>query len=130
MTERILLTIILLALGAGAYLLLRRVHVWRLNRQVAAADVGERPSLLYFGSDNCAACPTQARYLEQVGAQWNGRLAIRKIDADREPEQAQSFGVLTLPTTIVLDPAGRVRDVNYGLTNAHKLSAQIERVMT
>lgn len=130
MIERITLTIIILALGVGVYLLLRRLHVWRLNRQVGVVDEGERPLLLYFGSDNCATCPTQTRYLEQVGARWNGRLAIRKIDADREPEQAQSFGVMTLPTTIVLDPAGKVRDINYGLTNAHKLSAQIERVMT
>ena len=51
------------------------------------------------------------------------------IDTDTEPETAQRFGVMTLPTTILVDDNGAVRDVNYGLTNAHKLNKQVERVV-
>jgi thiol-disulfide isomerase/thioredoxin len=121
MTERLILTLILIAAGTAVYFVFKRQHV----RQIGRLAVGAVPTILYFGSDSCAACPTQARYLEQVQGEWHGRLLIQKIDVEREPEKASQFHVLTLPTTILVDPVGQVREINYGLTNSHKLSKQV-----
>lgn len=135
-TERILLTGILAVLGVVVVTVMRQAHMRRLNRtampmKAAGAIVPETavsayPTLLYFRSDGCAACPTQARHLDQLMDRWNGRVSIRKIDADAEPEAAAQFGIFTLPTTIVMDGAGIVRQINYGLTNTHKLIQQLE----
>jgi len=122
MIERFLIVLLLLMIGSGAYAAFRRAHLRRLNRRTAAAG---QPTLLYFGSDKCAACPVQVRYLEELAQRWPGRLAIRKIDAEREPEKAAEYGVFTLPTTLVIDETGAVKQINYGLTSAHKLSRQV-----
>jgi thioredoxin-like negative regulator of GroEL len=124
MVERLLLTLLLMGAAVAAYELLRRVHQRRLNRLPAAEVDG--PILLYFRSDSCAACPTQARYLEQLGQVWHGRFTLRKIDADVERETAVRYGILTLPTTILLDAQGIVQAINYGLTNTAKLAGQLE----
>ena len=87
------------------------------------------PTLLELRSETCAACPTQGRDVEEVVQEWNGRVAIHKIDTDNDPETAQRYGVMTLPTTILIDHNGSVQDINYGLTNAHQLNKQVERVL-
>jgi len=124
MIERLIISLAVVMAGTAVYLLFRRLHLWRLNRQNAAGT--GQPLLLYFSSEGCAACPTQGRYLEQLAAVWNGRFTLRKIDADVEPETAVQYGVFTLPTTILVDGHGAVRQINYGLTNAHKLAKQLE----
>lgn len=121
MIERIFIIFILALIGSGAYLAFKSYHLRRLGR----VDSPEKLLLLYFRSDQCAPCVTQAHYLDQVARQWNGSLTIQKIDTDAEPDKARQYGIFTLPTTILIDPAGRVRQVNYGLANVQKLSQQL-----
>lgn len=123
MIERLLLTLLFIGAGALLYGVLRSGHVRRMNRHGRFAAAGQ-PTLLYFRGDGCPACPAQARYLAQLA----GRVAIRTIDAEAEPETAVRYGVFTLPTTILVDAAGAVRDVNYGLTNTQKLARQLEAI--
>lgn len=121
MIERLLFAFILIAVITAVYLLFKRQHV----RQIGLVRTAGRPTILYFGSEQCAACPTQARYLEQVDGEWHGRITIQKIDAEHEPEKASQYRVFTLPTTILVDAVGQVHAINYGLTNSHKLSKQV-----
>lgn len=121
MIERILIILLLAFIGSGAYITLKSFHVRRLG-SVAGQN---KPQLLYFRSDYCASCETQARYLDQLEQRWNGRLTIHKIDTDAEPDKAQQYGVFTLPTTILVDNWGKIRQINYGLTNVQKLSQQL-----
>ncbi|MCA9974173.1 MAG: thioredoxin family protein [Chloroflexota bacterium] len=129
--ERVLLTGVFAILGILVFTVMRQTHVRRLNRagqqgQAKETAVFGQPTLLYFRSDGCAVCPTQSRYLDQLAERWHGRITIRKIDADAEPETAVQFGIFTLPTTIVMDSKGTVRQINYGLTHPHKLAQQLE----
>jgi len=52
-------------------------------------------------------------------------VVVRKVDALAEPELADTWGVLTVPTTVVLDPSGKARAVNYGVAEASKLIEQL-----
>lgn len=121
MIERILIILILAFIGSGAYLALKSLHMRRISR----VQNEDKPLLLYFRSDNCAPCTTQARFLDQLVEKWPGDLKIEKIDTDNEPETARKYGVFTLPTTILVDQLGKVREVNYGLTNCNKLAQQL-----
>ena len=123
MIERLLITTILIMLGTTAYATFKRRHVRVLGDLETA--VSQIPTILYFASDSCAACPSQARYLEQLLAQWQEELVIQKIDTEVEPETAVKYGVFTLPTTILIDQQGDVREINYGLTHTHKLTQQV-----
>ncbi len=128
--ERLLIILILGLVGTGAYTAVKQLHVRRLNRQITPPSGGGRPTLLYFRSETCAACPTQARYLAQVMGDeaGNGRVTLHTINVDHEPDRAKEYGVMTLPTTMLLDSAGQVREINYGLTPPHKLQQQLNTI--
>ncbi|MBK8904802.1 MAG: thioredoxin family protein [Anaerolineaceae bacterium] len=123
MIERVLITSLLVLLGTTAYATFKRRHVRVLGDLETA--VTATPTILYFASESCAACPSQARYLDQLVSLWQDRLVIQKIDTEVEPETAAKYGVFTLPTTILIDQQGDVREINYGLTHTHKLTQQV-----
>jgi thiol-disulfide isomerase/thioredoxin len=112
-------------IGAAVYYTYQHQHKRRLHIEGAK----DRPTLLYFQSDSCSPCTTQAHYLEILERQYRDRFAVQKIDTEREPEKAAEFGVFTLPTTLVIDRQGDVKYINYGLTNSFRLSQQLESVV-
>lgn len=126
MIERVLIAALLIAAGYGAYFLFKQTHVRRLQPERERAG---RPRLLYFRSDYCAPCLTQARFLEELPDGLIRRVSIEKIDVEEDGETASRYGVFTLPTTLLLDNEGRIRHVNYGLADAGKLARQVEGLL-
>jgi thioredoxin 1 len=125
--ERLALVLALSVVAVVAYYALRHAHMRRIQPAVGSAGL---PALLYFKGDSCAACPAQGRVVDQLAAQWADRLRVERIDAERNPETAAGYSVFTLPTTILVGGDGRVRHVNYGLTDARKLARQLESLTT
>jgi thioredoxin 1 len=124
MIERLFIVLFLALIGIVAFQGFRFVHVRRIAH--ATPGIGRSvPTLLYFHSDSCAACPMQGRVLDQLATTWAGRLAIERIDAEREPDKTSRYGIFSLPTTVLMDATGQVRQVNYGLTNTAKLERQL-----
>ena len=122
MTERLVLTLVIALAGLAAFLAFRTLQMRRAGQAAIAAG---KPAILYFRSDHCAPCQTQARFLEQLASEWGERVVIEKVDADTEPARAEQFGVFSLPTTLVVDECGQVRHANYGLADTRKLSGQL-----
>lgn len=125
MTDRLIIALVVILAGVALYLFWQR-----RQRAVATAAVEPRgkPTLLYFRSAACAPCVAQSRFVDMVRGQFGDQIAVEKIDADVDPERAARFGVFTLPTTLVVDAAGKVRHANYGLAEPVKLAAQLREV--
>jgi thiol-disulfide isomerase/thioredoxin len=86
-----------------------------------------RASVVAFSTPSCAACHVaQAPALDALSRQL-GDIAVRvlKVDAAERPEVAKQFGVLTVPTTVVLAANGRVAAVNHGFASTDRLAAQV-----
>ena len=98
------------------------------SRASAAFEPTGKPTVLYFRSDACAPCVDAGALPRQVRGQFGDQIAIEKIDADVDRERADRFGVFTVPTTLVVDAAGKVRHANYGLAEPVKLAAQLREV--
>jgi hypothetical protein len=80
-------------------------------------------TLLYFHGDHCGDCVVQERELD--------RLLIARPDlgirADHAPSALSArFGVMSVPSTVILDPDGRVTAVNYGLARLSRLVEQVQ----
>jgi thioredoxin-like negative regulator of GroEL len=85
-----------------------------------------RPAVVVFSTPGCTACRT-AQYpaIEAVESQLGGTLRVMHVDIAGRPEVGRSLGVLTAPSTIVLDKEGRVESFNQGFTPAEQLLAQL-----
>ena len=129
MTDRIVITLIVVAAGVAAYLVLQR---WQQGKATAAMSAGNRatgrPTVLYFRSDHCAPCAAQGRFLDLLSQQMGEAVSVQKIDADADAETAAKFGVFTVPTTLVVDGRGQVRHTNYGLADLGKLTSQLRHL--
>jgi hypothetical protein len=58
------------------------------------------------------------------------KLHILEIDAAECPDLAKTWGVMSVPTTFLLDARGVARYVNHGVTRAEKLMEQIQTLQT
>lgn len=126
--ERLLFTLLIIAAAMALYSGLRWRHRQRIALTLPPTAVSAA-RLLYFRSETCASCQTQARYLNQLAAHVGERLRIEKIDADQDQATAAQYAIFTLPTTLIIDRSGQVRHINYGLTPPAKLTRQLEDVL-
>ncbi len=128
MYERLLITFVMMLFFGAMLLLMKR-------RQIAAANRASRrlneptnmPTIVYFWSDGCPVCKRAQRpVLEGILAEYGKeRVALTAYNIDEAPDVAKEWGVMTLPTTIVLDAAGTIRHVNNGLTVSENLRKQL-----
>lgn len=128
MMERLLLTGVLLL---TAVLLWAAWQAWQKRKigRVTPAPDNSRPTMLYFRGDSCPTCPTQGRFLDKLRTEMGyDYFDLRTIDAEEERDTAVAFGIISLPTTIILNAQGDVKHINYGLTNHQKLAHQLENI--
>lgn len=132
---RSLIAIAIVLAGVTAFLAWNGWQLSRLRRRGAARLLGleglhtGRPAILYFTSPDCVPCRTTQRpALERLRAEFPGGLQVLEVDASARPAVADYWGVLSVPTTFVLDAAGQPRRVNHGVASAAKLRQQLEEV--
>ena len=61
----------------------------------------DKPVLIDFYADWCGPCRMMAPVVEEI-AKENDAIVVGKINVDNEPELAQDFGVMSIPTIVVL----------------------------
>ena len=86
-----------------------------------------KPVIVYFTTPDCAPCKTVQRpAIQKVANLLGENLEIVEIDATERPDLAKTWGVLSVPTTFLLDAHGEARYVNNGVTRVEKLMEQIQ----
>jgi thiol-disulfide isomerase/thioredoxin len=128
---RILWSGLLIGAGIGTFLLVNRAILRRtedLSRHLPGWQPG-RAVILYFTTPECAPCRTVQRpALQRVQSEWGDRLQVIEVDATRRADLARRWGVLSVPTTFLLDASGKPRFVNHGVTRAEQLIEQLHRL--
>jgi hypothetical protein len=85
--------------------------------------------IIYFSSPTCIPCKAiQRPALDSVLEIMEGGLQVLEIDASERPELASRCGVLSAPTTYIIDPKGRIQYINHGVVRIEKLLAQLHNV--
>lgn len=136
MAERILLLLLFAGLCVAAYYALKvwqRDQLRRLAQVEAPSPVveavgGEGPALLYFTTQDCAQCRFQQRpILDRLMSQ--ALIPVVTLDAIQREDLARHFGILTVPSTVVLDGSRRPVAINHGVASLHKLQMQVAEVV-
>lgn len=73
-----------------------------------SVKTSEKPVLLDFYADWCGPCRMVSPIVEEI-AEENPQYLVGKINVDREPELAQKFKVLSIPTLAVLKNGETIR---------------------
>jgi thiol-disulfide isomerase/thioredoxin len=120
---RFLLALLIVGVGIGVYLVNNRLILGRAPKTIA--QVG-KPAILYFTTPGCVPCKTvQKPAIRQIKEILGEMLQVIEIDASQQPDLAQRWGVLSVPTTFVIDSRGQARHVNHGVARAEKLLKQL-----
>ena len=121
---------VIILLGLLAYRLIsQRILVRARNNAFRLFPTPpNKPVIVYFTTPDCVPCRTVQRpALHQVTRlMGEAILEVVEIDATERPDLAKTWGVMSVPTTFLLDAHGEARYVNHGVTRAEKLMEQLQ----
>ena len=126
--ERSLLTLLILSGGFGLYRLVNAFVLARVRGRKLGLEsiVPGIPAVLYFTTPTCMPCKTVQRpALELVSDVLGEQVQVFEVDCTQRPDLADYWGVLSVPTTFIIDRRGQPRQVNHGVTRSDKLLAQL-----
>lgn len=130
---------LLLAIGAvvglARWLIARRqarvlAEAPALDLPPLAPEQAASARILVFSSDDCAPCHRlQAPAIQKVVAARGPLVAVTEVDAPSSPDLTARYQILTVPSTVILDAAGKTHAVNYGFANSAKLLQEVDYLL-
>ena len=85
----------------------------------AEVNTSEKPVLIDFWASWCGPCRMLSPVVDEVASERTD-IKVCKVNVDEEPDLAGKFGVMSIPTLIVL-VGGQVRSKSVGVVPKEKI---------
>ena len=85
-----------------------------------------KPVLVDFWATWCGPCRMLAPVVEEIAAEYSGRVTVGKINVDEEPGLANRFQISAIPT-LLLFKDGKPVATSVGYRSKAEIAAMIEK---
>ena len=75
-----------------------------------------QPVIVDFWAEWCGPCKALGPILENIALEFEGKIAVKKINIDENPEAPVNFGIRSIPT-IIMFKEGSVADTKIGFSS-------------
>jgi len=126
---RFVAALAIIGLGLFAYWCVNQRLLLRAQNNVLSlfSKLPNKPVIVYFTTPDCVPCKTVQRpALRKLSGLMGDKLEVIEIDATERPDLAKQWGVMSVPTTFLLDARGDARYVNNGVARMEKLMEQLQ----
>lgn len=90
-------------------------------------DFKQGVSMVDFTATWCGPCQVLGPIVDKLATEFTGKVKIGKCDIDKNPDVAQTFGVMGVPT-LVFFKDGEVIDQHVGLLNEDALRDKLSKL--
>lgn len=95
-----------------------QVNDANFQNEVLSAD---KPVLVDFWAVWCGPCKMIAPIVEELAAEYDGKLKVTKMDVDANPRTAMQYGIRSIPTLMVFKSGEVVEQIVGAIPKRHLL---------